>query len=278
MRIENEYGILESGDCLDLMRAMPSGSVDLAMFSPPYEKRRKYGSLDFKLKGQDWVDWCAARFIEAHRISRGLVACVVEGTTSKFRYSATPALLMADLHRAGVMLRKPPIFRRAGIFGDGGKDWLKNNWEFIVCASHGKLPWSDNTACGHPPKFPPGGPPSHRKQDGSRVARKEYKPPKLANPGNIIEGSVGGGHMGHELAHANEAPYPVWLVEFFIRSFCPPGGIVLDPFIGSGTTAHAAMIHGRKFVGFDLREDQIEISKRRVLDVASQLPKVGDAA
>lgn len=52
-------------------------------------------------------DWMVARWVEMQRISRGLVAMVVEGQTRNFRWSATPALLMADLHRAGLKLRKP---------------------------------------------------------------------------------------------------------------------------------------------------------------------------
>jgi hypothetical protein len=136
-------------DCLDFLRNLPDGCVDLVFCSPPYEAARTYG-IDFKLKGQDWVDWAVERFLECHRVSRGLTAWVVEGQTRKFRWSATPALLMADLHRAGVKLRKPPAYKRVGIPGSGGPDWLRNDYEFIVCASHGKLPWSDNTAMGHP--------------------------------------------------------------------------------------------------------------------------------
>ena len=50
----------------------------------------------------------------------------------------------------------------------GGPDWFRNDYEFIVCASGGRLPWSDNTACGHPPKWAPGGEMSHRLSDGTR--------------------------------------------------------------------------------------------------------------
>lgn len=87
------------------------------------------------------------------RLSRGLVAMVVEGQTKQFQWSAVPTLLMVDLHRSGIRLRKPPIFQRVGIPGSGGPDWLRNNYEFIVCCSKGgKLPWSDNTAMGGPCK------------------------------------------------------------------------------------------------------------------------------
>src|SRR2546422_5909083 len=106
---------------------------------------------------------------ECRRVCKGLVACVIEGKTRDFRYSATPILLAADLHRAGFHLRKPPIFHRVGIPGSGGPDWLRNDYEFLIFTTRGgKLPWSDNTVMGHPPKWAPGGEMSHRLSDGTR--------------------------------------------------------------------------------------------------------------
>jgi hypothetical protein len=251
-------------DCLDWMRSQPDNSVDLVFGSPPYEASRTYG-IDFNLQGQAWVDWMVERVAHMVRISRGLVAMVVEGRTRSFQWSATPTLLMADLHRAGFHLRKPPIVHRVGIPGSGGPDWLRNDFEFIVCVSKGgKLPWSDPTAMGKPPKYPPGGRPSHRKTNGQRVSGRDYQPPPLANPGNVIHCRAGGGHLGHSLAHENEAPFPLHLAEFFVRSFCPPAGTVLDPFCGSGTTGQAAAEHGREFIGVDCRASQIELTARRL--------------
>jgi hypothetical protein len=280
------------GDCLELMRQMPDNSVDLVLCSPPYEDARLYGELNFKVKGQDWVDWAKERYLECVRVSKGLVVWVVEGKTRKFQWSATPALLMADLHRAGVKLRKPGLYVREGIPGSGGPDWLKNKYEWMICSSKGRLPWADPTACGHPPKCGPGGPCSYRDQNGERLFNKQtrraangerdpYEPsrpmPTLANPGNIIvDDSPEYGnlvvdcgantHFGHKLAHESEAPFPEKLAEFCILSFCPEGGIVLDPFSGSGTTVCVAKKYGRKGIGIDLRQDQIDISLKRIAD------------
>lgn len=73
--------------------------------------------------------------------------------------------------------------------------------------------------------------------------------------------------MGSPLASLTEAPFPESLAEFFVRSFCPPGGVVLDPFCGSGTTLAVAEKCGREWVGMDIRESQIELSKRRIDEV-----------
>lgn len=279
-----------TGDCLSIMKEMESDCVDMVICSPPYENARTYG-IEFNLKGQAWVDWALERYIECVRISRGLVVWVIEGKTKNFQWSATPALLMADLHRAGVKLRKPPIFHRVGIAGSGGPDWWRNDYEFCVCSSKGKLPWSDNTANGHPPKWAPGGEMSHRVTNGTRrnqwghsgtgdrsarnadgsfqtaqrnghsISTKEeiskqagYDPPSLANAGNVIKTIVGGGVMGSRLCHENEAPFPEALIDPFIRCFCPPDGIVLDCFAGSGTTASVAKQNGRNSISIDIRD------------------------
>ncbi len=279
-------------------------------------------------------------FQAALRVCKGLVAFVVEGQTEDRRWTAEPALLMADLHRAGIHLRKPPIYRRCGVPGSGSKDWLRNDYEFIVCAARpGMLPWADNKAMGHIPKYAPGGAMSNRLSDGTRVnewgamgkrsggrvrqkngkrpepgcagsefvriggepsetpllphtkrkpggemEQQGYNPPAIANPGNVVQRtytaeelaellgeptdvvdcSVGGGRMGDPLASVNEAPFPESLAEFFVRSFCPEGEICADVFSGSGTTAAVCLKWGRRFVGCDLRDSQVQLSRRRI--------------
>lgn len=233
----------QAGDCLALMPLMPAKSVDLVCFSPPYEDVRDYAEIKKTARrGQEWVNWIVQVFWQCERICRGPVVCVCEGKTRNFRYSATPILLMSDLHRAGFHLRKPPVFYRHGISGSGGPDWFRNDYEFIVCTTPpGKLIYSDNTACGKPPKYGPGGAMSYRTKSGKRKnavggaqgakykkgdkvapGDRQYKPPAIANPGNVIKCRVGGGLMGDKFAHENEAPYPEQLPERFVRSFCPP--------------------------------------------------------
>jgi hypothetical protein len=292
---------IDCGDCLTWMASLPEDSVDLVFGSPPYEMARLYleGGEDMGIARttEQWVAWMASVYKAALRVCTGLVAFVIEGQTKDYRWTASPALLMADLHRAGVNLRKPPVYHRVGIPGSGGPDWLRNDYEFIICATRkGQMPWSDNTVMGHAPKYQPGGLPSHRTQDGSRVngesgyasmtdrgnvgphrarrqAGRPYNPPERANPGNVVFcGAVGGGNMGDELCHENEAPFPEHLAEFFVRSFCRPGGTVCDPFCGSGTTGKAAVQHGRKFLGCDIRESQVNLTKRRLREVQQVLP------
>ena len=63
---------------------------------------------------------------------------------------------------------------------------------------------------------------------------------------------------------------PVKLMEYLITLITPPNGIVLDPFLGSGTTALAALNLGRFFIGIELNEEYCEIARRRVASHTAQ--------
>jgi len=117
----------------------------------------------------------------------------------------------------------------------------------------------------------------HIKAQGTEKGSSKVLPVK-ANPGNVIKLHVGGGAMGSPLAHENEAPFPESLAEFFIRSFCPPGGIVADPFIGSGTVAAVAIKTGSKFLGVDIRESQVELALQRVNQTKEQFALFPEAS
>lgn len=340
------YAILAM-DGRDYLESVPDGTFDLIFGSPPYEDARYYGNLNFRLKNEEYVKWAVDFFQLCLRKCKGLVAWVIDCKTKKYKYNALPMLIAADLHRAGVCLRHPAAYYRVGVPGSGGPDWLRNDWEFILCATskRGKLPWSNNIACGGKPKWAPGGAMSHRLPDGKRVNEwggtghstgpqrqkggrqkmfrpgakfqkvgddrkgkkngsprrqngerqpQPYEAPKIANPGNCIKQlytaedvacllanygvkgfgdfahvKVGGGLMGHPLAHNNEAPFSLDIAEFFVQSFCPPGGLVFDPFCGSATTAHASILHGRRCISTEMpeRKDQVKNALRRLRDI-----------
>lgn len=194
---------------------------------------------------------------------------------------------------------RPCYWKRVGIPGSGGDQWYRADVEYVCCFKRpGKLPYGDPKVNGRPPRHEPGGPMSHRDAAGHRKnarfrqdsegrvkggrarnilkavtrricgsddrAEETYVAPAIANPGNLLSVKVGGGLMGHRLAHENEAPYPVGIPAFFVQSHCPSGGWVLDPFCGSGTTLQAAEENGRNGVGIDLRQSQCLLSRRRM--------------
>ncbi len=261
------------GDCKSL--PFEDDYFDLVFCSPPYEAQREYEDLKFDLSGDEYVQWAADCYMECLRVCKGLVAWVVEGVTEKFEYSYTPFLIGAEVQRRGAKLRKPPIYHRRGIPGSGGPDWLRNDYEPIICATkNGRLPWSDNTAMGTDPVNGKPRKATNRKKDGTRKD-VVYNDPDKVNPGNVISVNVGNNALGWSGAYENEAPFPESLVEYFVLSFCPPEGYVLDPFSGSGTTVAVSVRHGRNAIGVDLRSSQVELGSTRLLGLTPSEKRKG---
>ena len=66
---------------------------------------------------------------------------------------------------------------------------------------------------------------------------------------------------------AHFAVFPEKLIEPCVLAGCPKGGVVLDPFAGSGTTGVVALKNGRRFLGIELNEDYVEMARKRIDEV-----------
>lgn len=201
---------------------------------------------------------------------------------------------------------RPCYWHRVGIPGSGGDQWYRADVELcMVFKRPGALPYAMPLNNGKPPAYGPGGQMGNRLINGLRVNdpwRKQGRGnglggrrangkknlgttadirvqvrlsasetnvanPAVANPGTLLSTGAGGGNnLGHELAHESEAPFPEAVPRFFIRSHCPPDGIVLDPFGGSGTTGAAAVLEGRRYVLCDIRAGvgALDTARRRL--------------
>jgi site-specific DNA-methyltransferase (adenine-specific) len=65
------------------------------------------------------------------------------------------------------------------------------------------------------------------------------------------------------------APFPEQLARDHILSWSSPGDLVLDPFVGSGTTGKMALATGRSFVGIDISDEYLEIARQRIASAAN---------
>lgn len=92
---------------------------------------------------------------------------------------------------------------------------------------------------------------------GKKAPRTAYSP-----DGTRLMRSVIQVRSAHGYAE-NETQKPVGILTPLIEYGCPPGGLVLDPFMGSGSTLIASRDSGRRAIGIDVREDQCEIAARR---------------
>lgn len=249
------------GDCENLPLA--PASVDLVFGSPPYpEKTQRYG-IDQKWASKAWAWWMLRITREALRICRGPVCWVVNGAVRESRYLPAVERLAVALDDDGIHLERPCIWHKNA--PPNRKDWFGNDWEYVLVAKRpGSVPYFDWQAIAHPPKYTSGGHFRQRDTKGKRRCGGDYPQSELARPRDVFRVTVGGGHMGSAFAHRSEAPYPEALVAPFVLALCPPGGTMLDPFGGSGTTAKVAALNGRNAITADIRLSQCELTFQRL--------------
>ena len=262
---------VQVGDCLDVMRGMSPESVDLVIGSPPYcgKMRRYIGGKDKPLTPKEWASWMADVVVASTRLSRGYAIFVVNGSVKAGQYNAACERLLVECDDRGLLVERPVIWHKNA--PPNRKDWFGNDWEYVLAFKDRAKPHVWNwEAIATPPKFTNGGRFRQRTETGERRLGNEYPTGKLARPRDVHRCTVGGGHLGWAGASSNEAPYPLKLVEPFIKALTNPGGIVLDPFSGSGSSIHAAVSLGRIGHGIDNRECQVELTKARMLWLATQ--------
>lgn len=256
------------GDCIEQMNLLPEKCADVVIGSPPYaEKGKRYGE-HWSMPTEKWVPWMVDVTTAAVRITRNVVVWVVNGSVKDGRYLPACEGLVWELHKLGVRCERPAIWHKNA--PPSRKDWFGNDWEFCLAfRPEDSTRYWNWEAIAEPPKFKSGGRFRQRDANGERKIGSEYPQSKLARPRDVLRVTVGGGHLGSKLAHDNEAPFPERIVHPFIATCCPPDGLVVDPLCGSGTSLAVAKKLGRKWIGIEVRESQVELSRRRLAEVAA---------
>lgn len=240
-----------------------AGGADLIAFSPPYCDARTYG-MDVSWGDAEYARLGDAVFGALKPGGHALVnvdAPVREwrpgfGTERGFH----PWRLMLDwAERVGFRVPDRLSFGRLGVPG-AYEGRFRNDWEPLLWFQRPR-------AAGYFDRAPLAGVAEYdmtgvgaanREADGGLRIRKptgHAVENGIKNRGTTWEyGSCGAGHTGapdiEDAGHP--ARWPFRLAEDLVRCFCPPGGLVCDPFVGAGTTAAAALAHGRRFIGGDL--------------------------
>lgn len=243
---------LHHGDCLEVMKAIPDGSVDLTVTSPPYDNLRTYNGYTFDFEG-------IAR--ELYRVTKpgGVVVWVVGDATIKGSETGTSfrqALYFKDV--CGFNLHDTMIYEKQNPIPLSHNRYEQHH-EFMFVLSKGRpkqfspLRVKKRTSA-KPGKFWQRG---SDKATSDSHAGASQSAEKIAP--NIWRYPVGGGKSGHP------APFPEQLASDHIASWSNPGDVVLDPFLGSGTTGKMALLAGRKFIGIEISEEYLAIASERIV-------------
>ena len=271
-------------DVMDGLRTLRTDSVDLVFTSPPYADARaeQYGGPP----PDEYVAWYLPIARELRRILKpagsyilNLKEGIVDGQRSLYVYD----LIAAHVRQAAWRWHDTYCWRKSSFFrGDFGAR-LPDAWElcYQFCRAWAPYkPYIDKDANRTPitPRTV-----QLRRDYEARLAR-DGRPPAWCRdnangsgmqPGfahgidsptaqacNVITAGTGGGAPKRGYTHP--AMYPLALPSWFIALLCPPGGTVLDPFMGSGTTAVAAEREGRKWIGIERSGEYCAMAERRI--------------
>lgn len=248
-----------------LERCAERGGADLIAFSPPYCDARTYG-MDVSWTDADYAELGDYVFRALKPGGHALVNvdAPVRDWTKDGRGTERgmhPWRMMLDWHdRIGFRVPDRLCFGR---HGQPGHFWgFRNDWEPLFWFQRpGAKGWEpDAVAIGRPAKYPeaPRTKRSFRNRDGT-VAIQRVRGQTVTRAGNLWSyGSCGGGQSGAPdiEAQGHPARWPYRLASDLVRCFSAPDALVCDPFVGAGTTAAAALDHGRRFIGGDLGSRQ----------------------
>ncbi len=247
-------------DCLEGMKMLDDNSVDLVVTSPPYDNLRTYG------KGID-KSWCEEVWrrviLEMHRIMKegGVVVWVVGDATTDGSESGTSFRQALWFMDCGFKLYDTMIYQKQNYVPLTHRRY-EQEFEYMFVFSKGK-PKSFNPImipCKYAGTETWGEPTFHKTNDSGLVKCEKKVVSDFKQHGNIFcyltaRDKDTGGHP---------APFPKQLALDMVGSWSDDGDLVLDPFMGSGTTAAAALELGRKYMGFELNEEYFAISEKRL--------------
>jgi DNA modification methylase len=252
---------LWQGDCLELMKDIPDGSIDLTVTSPPYDNLRTYnGNIS---------QWSFAKFQgiakELYRVTKqgGVVVWVVADATIKGSETGTSFRQALWFKDCGFNLHDTMIYLKNQLaFPDSNRYY--NGFEFMFVFSKGK-----------PKTF---NPISDRENiSAGRIVHgcereRNGKLRKRSCEGNVTKKYgvrynywlMYNQKRGIETQHP--AIFPEQLAHDHIISWSNEGDTVLDCFMGSGTTGKMALLNNRNFIGIELDPTYFDIAQKRIAE------------
>jgi site-specific DNA-methyltransferase (adenine-specific) len=270
-----QTNIFHQGDCLQVLSTFPKESVDFIVTSPPYADRRKntYGGIH----PDKYVQWFLPRSQELKRVLKpkgsfilNIKERVIDGERGIYVLE-----LILEMRKQGWLWTEEYCWHKKNCYPGKWPNRFRDSWErclhftkekeFAMYQDEVMVPVGDwaKTRLASLSK-------TDHIRDESKVGSGFGK--KVANwigrdlvyPTNVL-------HLATECSNReHSAAFPVELPSWFIKLFTKEGDIVLDPFMGSGTTALAAQRLKRKFIGVETKKEYIDLAQKLIQQEAPQ--------
>jgi len=252
-KIETMEINLLHGDCLELMKDIPDKSVDLTVTSPPYDNLRSYNGNNDKWNASVWKSVITDLF----RITKGggVVVWVVADATIKGSETGTSFRQALHFMDCGFNLHDTMIYSKTSQPRQSTRYEQQFEYMFVFCK--GKIKTFN--------------PIKVKSKNGGKVVKRtcrDHGSDNLQHSFNVVNEYKLKGNVWEFGSKQNKtghpAIFPEKLAEDHILSWSNPGDVVLDPFMGSGTTGVACINTNRNFIGIELDAEYFEIAKQRI--------------
>lgn len=257
------------GDCAEILRTIPSGTINLIVTSPPYADNRKstYGGVPIK----KYVDWFLPISLELKRVlhPRGsFILNIKERAVNGERQTYVIELILG-MKKQGWLWTEEYIWHKRNCYPGKWSNRFRDAWErclqfnkekkFKMFQKEVMVPmgnWKDRRLSRLSE--------TDKMRDVSKVGSgfgkniSNWLGKEWAYPTNVL-------HLATECSNKqHSAAFPIDLPKWFVKLFTEQGDVVLDPFIGSGTTAIAALELGRHYIGIEKLEQYHKLAIERV--------------
>ena len=264
------------GNCEEVLKEWPDNSIDLIFTSPPYadQRRNTYGGV----KPGEYVDWFLPKTLQFLRVLKPtgtFILNIKERVVNGERHTYVMELIL-KMREQGWLWTEEFMWHKKNSYPGKWSNRFRDSWErllqfnkhrkFNMYQEEVMIPVGDwaKTRLNNLSE-------TDKTRDESRVDSGFGK--NISNwvgrdkvyPTNVI-------HMATECSNKNHsAAFPEDLPTWFIKLFTQPNDIVLDPFVGSGTTAVSAKQLKRNYVGIDINDLYCETAKQRVMQTQPRL-------
>ena len=246
-------------DCLEGMKRLPDGCIDLTVTSPPYDNLRTYNGYSWDFEG-------VAK--ELYRVTKdgGVVVWIVADATVKGSETGTSFKQALFFKECGFNLHDTMIWEKPTFTATGSlKVRYAPVFEYMFVFVKGKLRTFNPIKDKENKHFGTVSYGTVRMKNGeTKRLSKECKINQYGQRHNVWHISPCNSskeRCGHP------APFPEQLANDHIISWSNEGDVVLDPFMGSGTTAKMAILNGRHYIGYEVDEGYCEIARRRISEI-----------
>ncbi|MDP2641788.1 MAG: site-specific DNA-methyltransferase [bacterium] len=253
------------GDCLEVLRKLPSGSVNLIVTSPPYADQRKstYGGIT----PDKYVEWFLPISKELLRVlhPKGtFVLNIKEKVVNSERHTYVMELII-EMRKQGWLWTEEFIWHKKNCFPGKWPNRFRDSWERLLQFNKQKdfnmyqdevmVPMGDwaKTRLKNLSE-------TDMRRDNSKVGSgfgknvSKWVGRIMAYPTNVLNMATETSNKKHS------AVFPKELPSWFIKLFTKPGDIVLDPFLGSGTTSIASFKSDRNSIGIEIQGEYYKLA------------------